>query len=359
MQKKGFNLVGYATSPSGLGEDLRSFAAMLDYLGMPFSVTDLPTDGQGQVKVDWKNLTAEDYGTSFFFMASTECARLARAYPALFSDPKTRIGYFLWELPDYPRSRASELNVVDQIWCPTAFVQRAFTAVTKKLVLAIPLPVQIASPAKIDFRKALGIPKSAFVSLFMFDLHSTLNRKNPQAVVQSFLQFAGDRQDVYLILKLNRWERVRDDSLAWLPDDERIKILPRRLDSPALSALYKSADCYLSLHRSEGFGRTLVEALQHGLCLVTTDFSGPADFVNEDNALLVDWTRRDVQPGDYPNAEASWWAEPSIGHAVNKLEQAWAEPQRQRRKHAKETGNKFLVAALAQRYAPILMHYLK
>ena len=56
MSDKGFNLIGYATSPLGLGEDLRSFAAMLDYLNIPFSVIDLPTESQNQVSVSWKNL---------------------------------------------------------------------------------------------------------------------------------------------------------------------------------------------------------------------------------------------------------------------------------------------------------------
>jgi len=68
---KGFNLIGYATSPMGLGEDLRSFAAMLDYLGISFSVVDVPTDVQGKVPVAWQHMTTEDYDTSFFFMAAT------------------------------------------------------------------------------------------------------------------------------------------------------------------------------------------------------------------------------------------------------------------------------------------------
>ena len=68
----GINLIGYATSPTGLGEDLRSFAAMLDYLNIPYSVTDVPTEAKGRVKYPWQNMTTDTYDTSFFFMSPME-----------------------------------------------------------------------------------------------------------------------------------------------------------------------------------------------------------------------------------------------------------------------------------------------
>ena len=109
---KGFNLIGYATSPMGLGEDLRSFAAMLDFLGIPFSVVDVPTDVQGKVPVAWQHMTTEDYGTSVFFMAANECLKLAQANPVLFTQPTKKIGYFLWELPDFPNEDVPALMLV-------------------------------------------------------------------------------------------------------------------------------------------------------------------------------------------------------------------------------------------------------
>lgn len=357
MSKQGFNLIGYATSPLGLGEDLRSFAGMLDYLGMPFSVTDVPTDATGKVKVSWKYMTTEDYATSFFFMAPMECANIARRYPRLFSQPSLKVGYFLWELPDYPSAFIPALNLVDQIWCPTDFVKKSFAAVSKKLVLSIPLPVPELAPSPRNFRKELRIPPRAFVSLFMFDMHSTVNRKNPQGAVQAFLDFAGTKKNVYLILKLNRWESTPKEKLAWLPTDPRVKLVTETLDGNELASLYRAANCYLSLHRSEGFGRTLVEAMQQGLTLITTDFSGPVDFVNRENSLLIDWTKREVGPDDYPNAEASWWAEPSIEDAARKLGEAYRDRERFT-EAAKQTGRGFTVEGLANRYRPVLRHYL-
>ena len=358
MKNKGFNLIGYATSPLGLGEDLRSFAAMLDYLDIPFSVIDLPTESQKQVPVSWKNLSEQDFEVSVFFMSARTCLELARHHPKLFQEPKLKIGYFLWELPDFPEKQVKALRLVDHIWCPTKFVQSAFFEKTKKLILSIPLPVICHKPSGLDYRKKLRIPQEAFVSLFIFDIHSTLNRKNPQATIAAFLEAAKEDPEQYLILKINRSQGMKLSDHAWLPKHPRIKYVTESLTPNQLADLYKAANCYLSLHRSEGFGRTLVEAMQHGLILISTDFSGPADYLSSQNALIVGWEKKIVHKGDYPDCETSWWSEPSILEASKHIKKAKGLKAAQR-KRAKETGNQFSVQALASKYKPILKSYLR
>ena len=358
MSKKGFNLIGYATSPLGLGEDLRSFAAMLDYLDIPFSVIDLPTESQKQVAVSWKNLSEEDFEVSVFFMSARTCLELEKHHPTLFSTPKLKIGYFLWELPDFPEKQVKALRLVDHIWCPTKFVQSTFFDKTKKLILSIPLPVIHHPSAKIDFRAQLKIPKEAFVALFIFDIHSTLNRKNPQAAVAAFLEAAQADPSLYLVLKINRAKGLKLSDHPWLPKHPRIKYVTDALSPNELADLYASANCYLSLHRSEGFGRTLVEAMQHGLTVISTDFSGPADFLNSKNALIVGWDKKIVNKGDYPDCDTSWWAEPSVSEAAAQLQKA-KTLKRTHSKNAKATGALFSVEALASKYKPILKSYLR
>ena len=373
----GFNLIGYATSPIGLGEDLRSFAAMLDYLDIPFSIIDLPTDSSKKVSVKFKSMTMDTYENSMFFMSAMECQNLANVHPKLFSDPKKKLGYFLWELPDFPDEYVNALKLVDHIWCPTKFVQEAFFAKSRQLILSIPLPVIQApvekknskgNPDKSDFRKILDIPKEAFVSLFMFDMRSTMNRKNPQAVVEAFTQFAKGKKDAYLILKINRWQRDIQDNLKWLPDSKQIKIIKETLSPAQLSELYQASDCYVSLHRSEGFGRTLVEALQHGLWLISTNYSGPADFLTEKNSELVSWQAKEVLKGEYPHNTYSTWAEPSVAEAIKKLDKLYAAHHKnvsgkskkpQRNTAGMKTGEQFTLAALAEKYRPILLSYLR
>jgi len=359
LNSSGFNLIGYASSPTGLGEDLRTFAILLDFLEIPFSITDIPTDSSGKLSYKFKNLSNDLFATSIFFMSPMECENNFRRYPQLFKQAKTKIGYFLWELPDFPEKFLPALKLVDQIWCPTKFVQSAFMAKSKQLTLAIPLPVIQAKPPGRNFREELGIPKAAFVSLFMFDLHSTLNRKNPQGVVQAFEEFAKDKDDVYLILKINRWEGMDRRLLEWLPQTPKIKLVTETLDMGGLADLYQSSNCYLSLHRSEGFGRTLVEALQHGLWIVASNYSGPADFLNEENCKIVNWLPQTVFKGDYPHNSFSMWADPVVSEAVTALNSLYREKRGKRCIKAIESGAAFSVSTLAKKYSSVIRSYLK
>ena len=359
MAHAGFNLIGYATSPIGLGEDLRSFAAMLEYLDIPFSIVDVPTDSSGRVRLVFKKLSQASYATSVFFMSAMECQKLSHESPHLFAEPKTKIGYFLWELPNFPDEYVSALKLVDHIWCPSKFVQQAFFAKSKQLILSLPLPVIQARPAGVDFRAQLGIPAHAFVALFMFDLRSTLNRKNPQGALAAFSQFAHGKDDVYFILKINRWEREAASGLAWLPKHSRIPLITQTLSAPQLSDLYRASNCYLSLHRSEGFGRTLVEAMQHGLWLVSSHYSGPEDFLNAGNSHAVPWVPKTVLKGDYPHSHHSMWADPIASEAAQQLERIYQYERIRRNEAGVRTGAQFTLAALAEKYRPILQSYLR
>ena len=355
---KGVNLIGYATSPTGLGEDLRSFAAMLDYLGIPYSIIDVPTESRGKVHYPWQQLTTDTYQSSFFFMSPMECWRLAEAQPKLFSEPKLKVGFFLWELPDFPEDYIKALHLVDHIWCPTKFVQEAFFKKVQKLILTIPLPVINVKRKGRHLRRELEIPEKAFVILYMFDIRSTLARKNPKASIDAFLEFSKHLNDVYLILKINRWETVDRQSFDWIPMHPRIRILSENMTDEVLADLYEASDAYLSLHRSEGFGRTLVEAMQHGLEVISTNYSGPYDFLTPHNARLVDWDEVPAHPGDYPYTLGSRWAEPSISSAVMRLNEAYIERNTEREKNIRTTGHAFSIEKLALKYRTILKTYL-
>lgn len=359
LNAAGFNLIGYGTSPTGLGEDLRTFAALLECLAIPFSIIDLPTDSSGKIALSFKHLSEDDFATSIFFMSPMECEKISKQCSKLFSQPKIKIGYFLWELPDFPEQYLPALKLVDQIWCPTKFVQSAFMGKSKQLALTIPLPVIQAKPAGRNFRKELDIPKEAFVALFMFDLHSTQNRKNPQGAVEAFMQFAKDKEDAYFVLKINRWQNLDRKLLNWLPNDPRIKLVIDTLDVSELADLYRSANCYLSLHRSEGFGRTLVEALQHGLWLVSTSYSGPADYVNPSNTKIIEWLPQTVLKGDYPFNHFSMWANPLIDQAASALEALYQDRHTKPNQAAIDAGNQYSVEYLANKYRAIVQSYLK
>jgi hypothetical protein len=175
-----------------------------------------------------------------------------------------------------------------------------------------------------------------------------------------FVEFAKNNPSAYLILKVSRWQNMGRNALAWIPKHPQIKVIKETLKPAELSDLYQAANCYVSLHRSEGFGRTLVEALQHGLHVVSTNFSGPKDFLNDQNALLVDWTRSSVNPGDYPHLKTpSWWASPNENNALQQLRTAQQRAAQGKNTQGQQDGKAFMHESLADKYAPILKTYLK
>jgi glycosyltransferase involved in cell wall biosynthesis len=358
MSSKGFNLIGYASSPMGLGEDLRSFAALLVILKIPFSVIDLPTDSSNILKNNWGTQTQKIYPISIFFTSPIEFNLLNQKYPNLFTLGKFKIGYFLWELPDFPERHANALSMVDHIWCPTRFVQESFIKTIKKVILAIPLPVITPPRSGYDFRRALGVPRESFVSLYMFDMHSTVNRKNPHGVIKAFIEFSKNNPDAYLFLKLNRAQSSQLGELEYIKDYRNIKVINQILTPNQISDLYRSADCYLSLHRSEGFGRTLVEALRNGLYVISTNFSGPNDFLNDENSLLIQWEKIIVNEGEYPHCDRSWWSEPSIEEASIKLGIAKLLSSEGRNTKGEELAKKYESEYLAKKYVSIINHYI-
>ena len=181
--------------------------------------------------------------------------------------------------------------------------------------------------------------------------------------MKAFTEFAKGKKDVYLILKINRWQRDIQEGLSWLPNSNQINIIKETLSPAQLSALYQASNCYISLHRSEGFGRTLVEALQQGLHLISSNYSGPADFLNDQNTQLVSWEPKEVLKGEYPHNNHSMWAEPSAEEAADQLEKLYAahiKSKKPKRNIAGiTTGQQFTLQALAEKYRPILMSYLR
>jgi glycosyltransferase involved in cell wall biosynthesis len=357
IKKNGFNLIGYASSPMGLGEDLRSFAAILEFLNINYSVIDLPTESQGKVALDWMHKSKSIFQNNVFFMSPIEFLKLHQECPWITNKKMYSMGYFLWELPDLPPTYRNSLELVDQIWCPTKFVQEIFATNTNKLVLRLPLPVISYPTDNLDYRLLLNIPNNSFVCLYIFDSHSTMHRKNPNAVINSFIKFSKIYTNSFLILKINRPQELEMSFIRELESRPNIRIISENLSTSKLQALYTSADCYLSMHRSEGFGRTIVEAMRHGLGIVSTNYSGPADFLNESNCALVDWIKVDSHPNEYPNSINSSWADPSIDSAVAGMIKI-IKNREFYKKNSILTASFYSVEEIGNKYRKILSSYL-
>ena len=331
----GVNLIGYAFGRLGIGEDLRMAGKAFLQAKVPMTMLDFqPGDN---VDTNERSMaryvsTAGDFAFNIFCLTAEETGRFyAERGRAQFAG-RYNIGYWPWELGAWPKEWEQMLDLVDEVWVSTQHTYDSLKPVCKKPLRLMPMAVELGRVKKYQSRKearqTFKLNPSAKLFCFAFDLNSYIERKNPMACVQAFLK-AFPKADytakqVGLVVKV---QKPRSDNAAWLElkkiarSDRRISIIEQTLDRPALLALYQACDCFISLHRAEGFGRGMAEALQLGLHVICTGYSGNVDFCQPPYSDLVKYRLVRVKKDQYPRATGQVWAEPNVRHASQLMRQ--------------------------------------
>jgi glycosyltransferase involved in cell wall biosynthesis len=328
----GVNLFGYAKGELGIGEDVRLLAEALKSQDIPFCVINIKlpsTVSQQDASVDQWLVDGPQYAINIFCSTGIEHTRYACEQGLELFDGRYTIGLWPWELPDWPASFRHAYSLVDEVWGISSYTANAYRdAPVPVHTMSLPVTVDDVAPlARADF----DLPEADYLFLFSFDFNSTLTRKNPFAVVQAFQRaFPRSAESrVGLVLKAShvsnnkQWSRIQTVISA----DARIRVLDETLRRPQLLALYRCCDCYVSLHRAEGFGRGLAEALLLDMQLITTAYSGNLDFCEADRVALVRSAVKPLQATDYFHAEGQYWAEPDLAHAAELMRQVRDQPK--------------------------------
>ena len=168
--------------------------------------------------------------------------------------------------------------------------------------------------------------------LFIFDMSSTLERKNPLGLISAFKQAFQSGEKVSLVIKVSRGERHPDEFHRLLNAAKRVGaiVIDQRLAREELNGLIAACDCYISLHRSEGLGLTLAEAMMLSKPTIATAYSGNLDFMDEKNSLLVGYDLVEIQSDAGPYEKGHRWADPSIPEAVNAMRWVFNHPEEAR-----------------------------
>lgn len=228
-----------------------------------------------------------------------------------------RIGYWAWELPDPPQDWRRFEGLVSEIWTPSRFAAESLGKLFRTPIRVMPHVMQ-AQPAR------HRDPAQPFTVLVMADSRSSFTRKNPAAAIEAFRQAFGNASSARLVVKLNGGQAAIEALSATLRDLPNLSIVTDFLDEAAMAALYRSADVLLSLHRAEGFGLPMLEAMAHGVPVIGTGWSGNTDFMTAANSLLVPFRLVPVEDaaGIYAG---SVWAEPNVAAAADMLRQLAAD----------------------------------
>jgi glycosyltransferase involved in cell wall biosynthesis len=333
--KFGVNLFGFAYGELGIGEDLRMAVAACEAAGIPYRVVNIDAgkdlrqaDSLLKQRVQRSELVAP-YAINIFCMPGFDMvSRVFLRQGAEVFKGRTNIGWWPWEMPVWPKAWGEAFDLVDEVWASTHFTRQGYVLATDKPVNLMPLPVSV-SRGRDHARSHFGLPARKFLFLFIFDFNSHLTRKNPEAVIAAFKKaFPPRDQDVNLVLKVMNGKQADPKWKAFLKKcekDDRIWLITETLDRPDVLGLVQVCDAYVSLHRSEGFGRTLAEAMLYGKPVVATGFSGNADFMHPDLTFPVAYEEVPVKAGEYPFVEPedqAVWAEPSVMDSARQMKQA-------------------------------------
>ena len=337
-------VAGFLGTSSGLGELGRNFVLLFDRIGVT------------PHKANISAIAVEDFpaGDEFPADVSTDggvviiCCNPDVLLPVLVKFKKHNIakmrvvGYWAWELEKFPAYWLDALDYVDEVWVPTHFIANALTRTVKaagksKVVSVVPCfkPLDdVVHPATVDpFPQLQGRP----LAYFGFDVGSNVTRKNPQAVIKAFfkardaLRARNSAVRPALILKLHRevsWPEGVQALEALIGGDADVVLLKQTLTRDEMRALIARVDVVVSLHRSEGLGYTMMEAMLAGKPVIATGWSGNVDFMDSDSAILVPYTMIPVRdPQEVYNNLGASWADPDVDFAAQALERLFENPE--------------------------------
>jgi glycosyltransferase involved in cell wall biosynthesis len=238
-----------------------------------------------------------------------------------------------WELPVLKPEVVAELDRFDAVIVSTRFLEDiARRHLRSAQVLYAPQPLALAdAPPPRAQRRRFGIPDDAVAVLFVFDPGSDTTRKNPETVLAAFARAAAAAPSLHLVVKVMLpFVGAEAVALQLAPlrdaaaNNPRIHVITDALDEPDLHALFASCDAYISLHRAEGLGLGMLEAMHLGLPVVATAYSGNMSFMDADSACLVPFRMIPAQGTRLPTYQAvaaldPMWADPDVDAAAAHL----------------------------------------
>jgi glycosyltransferase involved in cell wall biosynthesis len=329
-------LTGYLGHTLGLGAAARGYAQALGAAGVPVRTVSVPLHHLAlPVALDdeygrhgFEDLVHEGgHGFELVAVNADEfpgfVERLGEDY---FEGP--RIGIWGWETNSIPPRWQRAFSLVEEIWVYSRFMAENIGAVAPVPVIALPPPV--SAPAETVAPLRLGVPEEDFLFLFVFDYLSTVQRKNPVGLIEAFKQaFAPSEGPRLLIKTINGPLRpLSEEEVLWAAHGrEDIHVIDRSLSGAELQGLMVACDCYVSLHRAEGFGLTMAEAMSIGKPVIATGYSGNVDFMNAKNSYLVNYAIGRVGPECEIYPPEGEWADPSVQHAAALMRRVHASPE--------------------------------
>jgi len=331
----GVNVAGYLRSELGVGEIARAVVTALDareFPVMPVHGRQIPHSRQGHPFAHM-DTAAAPFPINLICVNADHLASFLADEGPNFTAGRYNIGFWWWEVLPFPESAAAAFDLVDEVWVGTDYVGEALRPLSPVPVVKVRIPVATA-PAVPCSRADLGLP-AGFLFLFMFDFNSVFARKDPLALIEAFRLAFEPAAGASLVIKCINQSNDPDNydrlqlAAGSHPD---IHIIDRYVSHEQRDAMLAACDCYVSLHRAEGFGLPLAEAMYLGKPVIATRYSGNLEFMTDANSYLVDYELRQVGEGNPPYPADGRWAAADPTHAARLMREVFEEPAEAQRR---------------------------
>ena len=331
----GVNVAGYLTAESGVGEAARGYVTALKSLGVKTAFTDFAVGTQSRTA----DKTLSDFRVTnphpinLICINADQVPNFTTHVGSNYFEEKYNIGVWWWELPNFPEEWWDRFAHFNEIWVGSGFTYESISKHSPVPVVRIPPAIHVHLP-KIYPKNYFGLADSEFIFLFLFDFFGYFERKNPLAVVEAFKKAFQPDEPVRLVFKCINGEHdfYNLSRLKNTIGDARITVIEGYLSKDEKNGLINACDSYVSLHRSEGFGLTLAEAMFLEKTVIATGWSGNMDFMTVNNSYPVEYelTKLTADYGPYKHGQV--WAEPSIQHAMQLMRQVYDQPEEAKEK---------------------------
>lgn len=327
----GVNVAGYLRSEHGVGEVARQVISALDAADVPLYPVGVVASASRQGHAFAAGTPDEaPYPINLLCVNADQTTSFAHQAGTRFFAARRTIGWWWWEVAGLPAEWSGAFDVVDEVWAGSRFIAGNLAAISPVPVVRIPTPVALPPDVYAD-RQSLGLPPG-FLFLFTFDHNSVFERKNPLGVIEAFrAAFADPDADgprlVIRSINADRFPREHRRLVDAAADRDDIVVMDRYLSAVEKNRMLASCDCYVSLHRAEGFGIGMAEAMLLGKPVIATAWSGSADFVLDDHSYPVGHRLVAIGPGNEPYPSDGCWAAPDVEQAARHMREVVEHPE--------------------------------
>ncbi len=368
ISRAGVNVCGYISAESGMGEGVRGLVRALEMAEIPYSLCNLELGVASRTgDRSFRDFSdSYDYDINLFFVNADQVPHVFEHLGHEKFRRQYNIGYWMWELERFPRRWDSSFPYFHEIWTASSFCVDSIGGAAPVPVRKVGLPVGFEVPQEAAvgaLMQRLGLSAEPYTFLFTFDFLSYPQRKNPLGLVRAFKRAFAPTEPVQLVLKTinSQFAPQAVEELTALIGDSCVRLVDEYLSKDEVHVLAMAADCYVSLHRAEGFGLTIAEAMSLGKPVIATAYSGNTDFMTVNNSLPVRYRLVEIEEDEGPYSRGGVWAEPDEEHAAQRMRQLFEAPaeaaalaERARDDMARHHGVEAVAATLTRRLRRIV-----